>query len=141
MDCSEFDLPDRKQIAEIYRFDPLNAKKDLRSAFESLEDPADCPAALDRLRSIFEAYGGLSAVAARAGVNRSTLHRSLGSSGNPTLKTLVSVLNSIGLRLSIAGSLAPAAKPGTPCTPILSEELEECLFQIFLSARRQVLKP
>jgi hypothetical protein len=42
------------------------------------------------------------AVAAQAGISRESLYRSLSPKGNPTLKTLVAVLKTLGLRLSIA---------------------------------------
>jgi probable addiction module antidote protein len=54
------------------------------------------------LRAVAEAYGGLGAVAAQAGISRESLYRALSPKGNPTLKTLVAVLKSVGLRLSIA---------------------------------------
>jgi probable addiction module antidote protein len=60
------------------------------------------------LRAIAEAYGGLAAVAAQAGISRESLYRSLSPKGNPTLKTLLAVLKAMGLRLSVAE--APPAK-------------------------------
>jgi DNA-binding phage protein len=53
------------------------------------------------LRAIAEAYGGLGAVAAKAGISRESLYRSLSPKGNPTLKTLVAVLSTMGLSLSV----------------------------------------
>jgi len=40
-------------------------------------------------------------IAAQAGISRETLFRSLSPKGNPTLKTLLTVLNSMGMRLSV----------------------------------------
>jgi hypothetical protein len=37
----------------------------------------------------------------KAGISRESLYRSLSPKGNPTLKTLVAVLNTMGLRLSV----------------------------------------
>ena len=49
-----------------------------------------------------EAYGGLGAVAAKAGISRKSLYRALSpKKGNPTLKTLLAVLKTVGLRLSV----------------------------------------
>jgi probable addiction module antidote protein len=54
------------------------------------------------LRNIAEAYdGGLGAVASAAGISRESLYRALSPKGNPTLKTLVAVLKTVGLRLSV----------------------------------------
>ena len=48
-----------------------------------------------------EAYGGLGAVAVQAGISRESLYRALSPKGNPTLKTLVAVLKTVGLRLTV----------------------------------------
>jgi probable addiction module antidote protein len=73
----------------------------LKVALECLQDPDDRGASLLMLRGIAEAYGGLGAVAAKAGISRESLYRSLSPKGNPTLKTLVAVLNTMGLSLSV----------------------------------------
>jgi probable addiction module antidote protein len=73
----------------------------LKLALECLNDPEDRGASLLMLRSIAEAYGGLGAVAAKAGISRESLYRSLSPKGNPTLKTLIAVLNTMGLSLSV----------------------------------------
>lgn len=44
---------------------------------------------------------GIAAVAEDAGLNRQTLHRALSDKGNPTLDTLVRVLDTLGLRLDV----------------------------------------
>jgi probable addiction module antidote protein len=62
------------------------------------------------LRSLAEAYGGLGAVAAKAGISRESLYRSLSPKGNPTLKTLVAVLNTMGLSLSVVPQQKKARK-------------------------------
>lgn len=73
----------------------------LRVAMESLDDPDNRAAALLALRTVAEAYGGLGAVAAEAGISRESLYRTLSPNGNPTLKTLLAVLKTVGLRLSV----------------------------------------
>jgi probable addiction module antidote protein len=69
---------------------------------ESLDNPEERGGALLSIRAVAEAYGGLSAVAVEAGVSRESLYRALSPKGNPTLKTLVAVLKTMGLRLSVA---------------------------------------
>ena len=73
----------------------------LREALQSLDDPDDRAAGLLALRTVAEAYGGLGAVAAEAGISRESLYRALSPKGNPTLKTLLAVLKTVGLRLSV----------------------------------------
>jgi probable addiction module antidote protein len=74
----------------------------LKAAMESLDNPEERAGGLLALRAVAEAYGGLGAVAAAAGISRESLYRALSPKGNPTLKTLVAVLKTLGLRLSIA---------------------------------------
>jgi len=73
----------------------------LKAALESLDDPENRGASLLMLRALAEAYGGLGKVAAGAGISRESLYRSLSPKGNPTMKTLVAVITSMGLRLSV----------------------------------------
>ncbi len=53
------------------------------------------------LRTVAEAYGGLGLVAAEAGISRDSLYRALSPKGNPTLRTLLAVLKTVGMRLSV----------------------------------------
>ena len=73
----------------------------LQAALESLANPDERAGALLALRAIADAYGGLGAIAKQAGISRESLYRSLGPKGNPTLKTLIAVLNAVGMRLSV----------------------------------------
>ncbi len=73
----------------------------LQAAMEALDNPEERAGGLIALRAVAEAYGGLGAVAAQAGISRESLYRALSPKGNPTLKTLVAVLKTVGLRLSV----------------------------------------
>lgn len=88
------------EIEEL-RSDRDLAVEYLKAAMESLDDPHDRAAGLLALRTVAEAYGGLGAVAAEAGINRESLYRALSPKGNPTLKTLLAVLKTVGMRLSV----------------------------------------
>lgn len=88
------------EVAEL-RADRELAVEYLKAAMESLDDPDDRAAGLLALRTVAEAYGGLGAVAAEAGISRESLYRTLSPKGNPTLKTLLAVLKAVGMKLSI----------------------------------------
>lgn len=88
------------ELAEL-RADRELAVEYLKAAMESLDDPDDRAAGLLALRTVAEAYGGLGVVAAEAGISREALYRTLSPKGNPTLKTLLAVLKTVGLRLSV----------------------------------------
>lgn len=89
-----------RELAELRANRDL-AVQYLKAAMESLDDPNDRAGALLALRTVAEAYGGLSAVASAAGITREALYRALSAKGNPTLKTLLAVLKTVGLRLSV----------------------------------------
>jgi len=89
-----------RELAEL-RADRELAVEYLKAAMESLDDPDSRAAGLLALRAVAEAYGGLSVVAAEAGLSRESLYRALSPKGNPTLKTLLAVLKTLGLRLSV----------------------------------------
>ena len=87
-------------VAELAA-DPELTVAYLKAAMEALDNPDERAGGLLALRTVAEAHGGLGVVAARAGISRESLYRSLSGKGNPTLKTLVAVLKTVGLRLSV----------------------------------------
>lgn len=91
---------DERSIEEL-REDRGFAVALLQLAMESLDNPEERGGALLSMRAVAEAYGGLGAVAAQAGISRESLYRALSPKGNPTLKTLIAVLHALGLRLSV----------------------------------------
>jgi len=103
-------IPYHEWEVEKLRKDPEFAVEYLKLALESLDDPEDRGVSLIMLRALAEAYGGLGAVAAKAGISRESLYRSLSPKGNPTLKTLVAVLNTMGLSLSVVPQPKKARK-------------------------------
>jgi probable addiction module antidote protein len=89
-----------RELAELAADREL-AVEYLKAAMQSLDDPQERAAGLLALRTVAEAYGGLAMVAETAGISREALYRALSPKGNPTLKTLVAVLKTLGLRLSV----------------------------------------
>ena len=89
-----------REVAEL-RADRELAVEYLRAALESVDNPDDRAGALLALRTVAEAYGGLGAVAAEAGISRESLYKALSAKGNPTLKTILAVLKAVGMRLSV----------------------------------------
>ena len=71
-----------RELAEL-RADRELAVEYLKAAMESLDNPDDRAAGLLALRTVAEAYGGLGAVAAQAGISRESLYRTLSPKGNP----------------------------------------------------------
>ena len=60
----------------------------------------DLAAFLQALRNVTEAMGGVSRIAARTGLNRQQLYRTLSRDGNPELRSLTKILDASGVRLA-----------------------------------------
>lgn len=56
---------------------------------------------LTALRYLAKAFGGVSQVAEQAELNATTLYRTLSPRGNPELKSLLALLQAMGLRLAV----------------------------------------
>ena len=82
--------------------------------FERIKDPKEAAAYLNAaladedpgvfliaLRDIAQANGGMAQVADEANLNRETLYRTLSKKGNPTLISLLALLETCGLQISI----------------------------------------
>ncbi len=87
-------------------------QKDL---IESLKNPREAAAYLnaameegDRvvfllaLRNIDSAHGGIAAIAEKANMNRENLYRIFSRRGNPEIKNVLKILQSIGLNLTVS---------------------------------------
>lgn len=68
---------------------------------QSVMEEGDTQLLLATLRDLAEAYGGMSAVAKKARLNRTHFYRMLSSEGNPTVQNLDTVLKAMGLRLAV----------------------------------------
>nr|WP_298377536.1 addiction module antidote protein [uncultured Halomonas sp.] len=85
-------------VIEMLRSDPTMAADYLRMAFNELDEEGGEPAFLMALRHVVEAQGGMAAIAERAKVSRESLYRALSRTGNPTLKTLTTVIKATGIQ-------------------------------------------
>jgi DNA-binding phage protein len=64
---------------------------------------SECGVEVRQLRLIVDKIlGGVLGLAQQAGLNATTLYRTLSGNGNPELRTLRALLDAMGLRLSIA---------------------------------------
>lgn len=91
-----------KATADSFRRDPAFAAAYLESVLED----GDQQELLVALKHLARAFGGISEVARAAGLNVTSLYRTLAVGGNPELRSLVAVLRAMGLRLSVR-PLAP----------------------------------
>lgn len=61
------------------------------------------------LRNVADSHGGLGAVAEITNLNRQNLYKMLAEDGNPTLGSLITVLNVLGINLSFSAKEKIAA--------------------------------
>jgi probable addiction module antidote protein len=66
------------------------------------------------LRDVAESQEGVGKIAEEAEINRESLYRTLSQSGNPTLDTLRSVLDALGLNLRVEPKRAEAVAASKP---------------------------
>jgi len=84
----------------MLRDDPEFMDEYLAAALDEIDLPGGQAALLAALRHVAEAQG-MGNVAKKAGIPRESLYRALSSKGNPTIKTLLAVINGVGLHLSV----------------------------------------
>ena len=84
-------------ILPMLREDPGYAMDYLRQCLED-ENPN---VFLLALADVISAYGGFSAFARLAGLNRTNLHRALSEDGNPTWNNLSPILRTLGIEFTL----------------------------------------
>ena len=86
----------QKDLIEALK-DPCEAAAYLNAAIEE----GDREVFLLALRNVAEANGGMGAIAAKANLSRESLYRMLSKRGNPEIKSLFTLLHTMGLRLAV----------------------------------------
>jgi probable addiction module antidote protein len=87
-----------------YQEDLMEALKNPREAAAYLNaamEEGDRALFLLALRNVAEAQGGMAVVSEKAKLNRESLYRMLSKNGNPEIKSIFTLLHSMGLKLSI----------------------------------------
>jgi probable addiction module antidote protein len=87
-----------------YQEDLIESLKDLREAAAYLNaamEEGDRALFLLALRNVAKAQAGMATVAEKARLNRENLYRMLSKRGNPEINSIVSLLHSMGLRLTV----------------------------------------
>lgn len=92
--------PHDDAVVELLREDPAFIDEYLAAAMEDAYQEGGRQAFLAALRHVAEAQG-MASVAERAGIPRESLYRALSPNGNPTIKTLLAVLDAAGLKLGV----------------------------------------
>jgi probable addiction module antidote protein len=81
--------------------DPKEAAFASKLALKEFEEDGDINALLDTLRLIAQAQGGIAKLARKTAISRKAVHEALSPDGNPRLRTFQSVLDALGLKMSV----------------------------------------
>ena len=94
--------PHDETMVELLREDAAFADEYLAASMGAIDEAGGREALLMALRQVAQAQGmDADAVAERASIQRESLYRALSPKGNPTLKTLLTILTCAGLRLDV----------------------------------------
>ena len=89
------------EIRLRYLKDPKQADFALKLALKEFESDGDVNVLLDTLRLVAQAQGGIAQLARKTAISRKAVHEALSPEGNPRLRTFQSVLEALGLRMTL----------------------------------------
>jgi len=89
------------EIRLHYLKDPKKADFALKLALKEFEEKGEVSGLLDTLRLIAQAQGGLAKLGRATAISRKALHEALAPDGNPRLRTFQSVVEALGLKMSL----------------------------------------
>jgi probable addiction module antidote protein len=89
------------EIRVHYLKEPKQSAFAFKLALKEFEKDGDVNALLDTLRLIAQAQGGIAKLARDTAISRKALHEALSPDGNPRLRTFQSVLEALGLKMSL----------------------------------------
>ncbi len=99
-------MREHKELVKEIVKDPEEALAYLRASLDDYMKDGDLEAFLITLRTVADAKGGVTELSNKTGLNRQNLYKILSKDGNPTLKTMRTILNSLDLNLSVTSSKA-----------------------------------
>ncbi|MBI3375466.1 MAG: putative addiction module antidote protein [Betaproteobacteria bacterium] len=87
----------QEATVESFRRDPKFAAAYLNAVLED----GDGAELMTALRYVTDAFGGVSAIAQKTGLNTTTLYRTLSPKGNPELKSFMDIMKAVGMRILV----------------------------------------
>ncbi|KNC91641.1 addiction module antidote protein [Trabulsiella odontotermitis] len=99
MDSKKRSVSHHDAVVQMLRENPDEAQLYLQVALEEIHEEQGIGAFLIALRRIIEARGGIGEIAAKSGLSRQQLYKTLSEEGNPTLTTLMKITRAAGVKL------------------------------------------
>ncbi len=90
----------RDYLVDKLKKDERDVSAYLNASMEAFEEDGNLHAFLLAVRTIVEVKGGFSKLSKQTGLNREHLYRLLSDKGNPTLYSLLKILNALGYPIS-----------------------------------------
>jgi probable addiction module antidote protein len=84
-----------------YHLEWLKDPENAAAFINAVIGDSDREALLLALRDVAKAQGGMTAIAEKTHVSRSSLYKTLSKSGNPEFSSVSKLLNGMGLRLTV----------------------------------------
>lgn len=81
--------------------DPKHAESYLEAALEAFQEDGSAEVLLLALLHLAKAQGGITELSEKTHLSRQALYKSLAATGNPSLKTFRTILNSLGFALTV----------------------------------------
>lgn len=97
-----------------YQEDLIEALKDPREAAAYLNvamEEGNRELFLLALRNVAEARGGMTALSRKSKLNRESLYRMLSKNGNPEIRSILTLLHAMGMKLSVEPQTRKAKLP------------------------------
>jgi len=94
-------MKDYRNFVKETVHDPNEASEYLKASLDEYAKDGNIESFLLAIRTVADGQGGITELAKKTELNRQSLYRTLSRDGNPRLKTLDIILNSLGFKLSI----------------------------------------
>ena len=91
-------------LHDVWLFEQLKDSEFAAEFLNAASEDDDPATYLLALRKVVDARGGMTVVAEKTSLSRETLYRTLSRRGNPTIKTLSTILKATGLKIAVAAS-------------------------------------
>ena len=84
-----------------YLKNPKEADLALKIALKEFDEDGEISPLLDTLRLVARAQGGIAKLARTTSISRKSVHEALSADGNPRLRTFQTMLDALGLKMSL----------------------------------------
>ena len=89
-----------------YLIETLKEPSEAAGYLNAALDDGDIDGFLEALRNVVEAHGGITKLSEKASKGRSSLYKTIASTGNPYLRNTNQILQTLGFHLSVTPNVS-----------------------------------